>query len=71
MVADSEKTEMSHEMECPDCFGTGQKVEMRPLNFGRSLPPYQVCPRCEGTEKVPYPKPVRYARRKSMGRIPE
>jgi DnaJ-class molecular chaperone len=49
---------MPTEMQCPDCFGTGQKVEMKLAKFGHPLPPYQACPRCDGTGKVPHPKPV-------------
>jgi DnaJ-class molecular chaperone len=49
---------MPTEMQCPDCFGTGQKFEMKLARFGHPLPPYQACPRCDGTGKIPYPKPV-------------
>ena len=40
---------MSDGLKCSYCFGTGQKVEMRPVKFGEKLPPYQPCPSCGGT----------------------
>jgi DnaJ-class molecular chaperone len=46
---------MSDQAKCEYCFGTGQNIEMRPVRFGRPLPPYQPCLRCEGTGKVPPP----------------
>jgi len=63
-----EKT-MLTEMQCPDCFGRCQKVEMKLAKFGHPVPPYQACPRCAGTGKVPYPKPVKVWKRKSMRRV--
>jgi DnaJ-class molecular chaperone len=44
---------MTTELHCPGCFGTGQKVEMHRVIVGKKLPPYQVCPRCNGTGSVP------------------
>ena len=34
---------------CPDCFGTGQKVEMHPVVLGKKLAEYEACPVCKGT----------------------
>jgi hypothetical protein len=48
---------MSDDLKCGSCFGTGQKVEMRPVRFSEKLPPYEPCPSCGGTG-VP-PKPVK------------
>jgi DnaJ-class molecular chaperone len=60
---------MPTEMQCPDCLGKGQKVDMRPVKFGHPQPLYQACPGCDGTGKVPYPKPAKVWRRKSMRRV--
>jgi DnaJ-class molecular chaperone len=59
---------MSDDLKCSYCFGTGQKVEMRPAKVGEKLPPYQRCPSCGGSG-LPA-KPVRvWRRRKSMRRV--
>jgi hypothetical protein len=41
---------------CEHCFGTGQKVEMRPVRLRAKLPPYEPCPYC--TKPKPPQKPV-------------
>ena len=56
-------------MQCPDCNGTGQKIEMRPVRLGVPLSPYQLSPRCDGTGDVPYPKPVKVWKRRSLRRV--
>jgi hypothetical protein len=43
---------------CEYCFGTGQKVEMRPVRLGAKLPPYEPCPYC--TKPKQPPKPARF-----------
>jgi len=56
---------------CEHCFGTGQKVEMRPVRLGAKLPPYEPCPHCNGPK--PPPRSARFvskitaARRKRKG----
>ena len=49
---------MSNDLKCNYCYGTGQKVEMRPVKFGQKLPPYQLCPSCGGTGLPPKPVKV-------------
>jgi DnaJ-class molecular chaperone len=44
---------------CEHCFGTGQKVEMRPVRLGAKLPPYEPCPHCNGPKPPPH-KPARF-----------
>jgi DnaJ-class molecular chaperone len=51
---------MPDDTKCRYCFGTGQKVEMRPARWGEQLPPYERCPSCGGTGIAP--KPVKVAR---------
>jgi DnaJ-class molecular chaperone len=59
---------MSSEPKCEYCFGTGQKIEMKPAKWGEKLPAFEKCPSCGGSG-VP-PKPVRvWRRRKSMRRV--
>jgi hypothetical protein len=31
---------------CEHCFGTGQKVEMRPVRLGAKLAPFEPCLHC-------------------------
>jgi hypothetical protein len=56
---------------CEHCFGTGQKVEMRPVKLGAKLAPYEPCPYC--TKSKPPQKPARFiskiaeARRRRKG----
>jgi hypothetical protein len=38
----------SQSERCPECCGTGQKVEMHPVVLGEKLPGYQQCPACNG-----------------------
>jgi DnaJ-class molecular chaperone len=57
-------------MQCPDCNGTGQKINMRPVRLGVPLPPFKPCPRCDGAGEVPYPKPARVRpKRRSLRRV--
>jgi DnaJ-class molecular chaperone len=58
---------MTDDLKCKYCFGTGQKVEMKPAKFGEKLPPYEPCPSCGGRGIAP--KPVRVWHRKSMRRV--
>jgi DnaJ-class molecular chaperone len=59
---------MPDDTKCKYCFGTGQKVEMKPAKWGEKLPPYERCSSCGGTGIAP--KPVRvWRRRKPMRRI--
>jgi hypothetical protein len=51
---------------CEHCFGTGQKVEMRPVRMGAKLPPYQPCPYCN--EVKPPHKPARFISRLAAAR---
>jgi hypothetical protein len=51
---------------CEHCFGTGQKVEMRPVRLGAKLPPYQPCPYC--SEPTPPHKPARFISRITAAR---
>jgi DnaJ-class molecular chaperone len=37
------------EDRCETCFGTGQRVEMKPPRLGQKIPAPPVCPTCEGT----------------------
>jgi len=41
--------DVSESERCPECYGTRQKVEMRPVILGKKLPGYQQCPACNGT----------------------
>jgi hypothetical protein len=56
---------------CEHCFGTGQKVAMRPVRLGAKLPPFDACTYC--TTSKPPPKPARFiskiteARRRRKG----
>ena len=43
---------------CPRCFGTGQLVEMRPVQFGRPLRVPPPCPDCGGSGFRHKPRPV-------------
>jgi hypothetical protein len=53
---------------CEHCFGTGQKVEMRPVRLGVKLPPYEPTPHCDGPKPSPRSAPfvskITAARRK-------
>jgi hypothetical protein len=40
---------MSDDLKCRYCFGTGQKVEMTPVKWGKSCRLYQPCPSCGGS----------------------
>jgi hypothetical protein len=56
---------------CEHCFGTGQKVEMRPIRLGAKLTPFEACPYCtkpKAPQKpVPFISRLAAARRKRRG----
>ncbi|WP_221345261.1 zinc finger domain-containing protein [Bradyrhizobium quebecense] len=49
---------MTEKMECPDCHGRGQHVEMQTVRIGQPMPPYRPCPRCDGAGEVQRPRTV-------------
>jgi DnaJ-class molecular chaperone len=52
-----EEIEMSYQTkDCEECFGTGNEPRMRPVQPGRKIP-FQPCPACGGTGKIPVEEP--------------
>jgi DnaJ-class molecular chaperone len=41
------------ENRCETCFGTGQLVEIKPMNFGHKIAIPPICPACKGLGQKP------------------
>jgi DnaJ-class molecular chaperone len=50
--------EIANSIVCPDCHGTGQHVVMRTVRPYAKIEPPPPCDRCNGTGRVPRPRPV-------------